>query len=255
MCEVFLCSFFVLKHGTPLTLFFGALFLSVHNDCFDLRHTTTDMRLRPMLPFCVDIKLCPNVDAETRMNRFYQVTHETSNAFSTTQEGSSSTDAENRPLPPGWVAGDKKGAAAPAGGADFRFGAGGASTKDVKSATSATSATSAKGAKGAKGTKQDSVVCCASKKSIAHNAFASTQSIRKNQLGEGDVVDTADDGSHWISKFITKSGWDYWSYGGVALSVAVGMHVGVTHILEALSDQKFVSAAHSQVSLSTGNWW
>ena len=113
----------------------------------------------------------------------------------------------------------------------------------------------AKGAKGAKGTKEDSVVCCASKKSIAHNAFASTQSIRKNQLGEGDVVDTADDGSHWISKFITKSGWDYWSYGGVALSVAVGMHVGVTHILEALSDQKFVSAAHSQVSLSTGSWW
>ena len=109
------------------------------------------MRLRPMLPFCVDIKLCPNVDAETRMNRFYQVTHETSNAFSTTQEGSSSTDAENRPLPPGWVAGDKKGAAAPAGGADFRFGAGGASTKDVKSATSATSATSAKGAQGAQG--------------------------------------------------------------------------------------------------------
>jgi len=84
------------------------------------------------------------------MNRFYQVTHETSNAFSTTQEGSSSTDAENRPLPPGWVAGDKKGAAAPAGGADFRFGAGGASTKDVKSAKSA------KGAKGAQGAKDAS---------------------------------------------------------------------------------------------------
>ena len=43
------------------------------------RSVTKDLPIRPMLPFCVDISMCPNIEIEKRMKRYFQVTHESGN--------------------------------------------------------------------------------------------------------------------------------------------------------------------------------
>merc|ERR1711865_1331043 len=46
------------------------------------RSVTKDLPIRPMLPFCVDISMCPNIEIEKRMKRYFQVTHESGDASS-----------------------------------------------------------------------------------------------------------------------------------------------------------------------------
>ena len=82
------------------------------------RSVTRDLRVRPFLPFCVDVSLCPSQQSNDRMQRYFEITHEqgSSIAAATTTE---TRPMRNAPSPPGWSAGaagsGSSGLEAPAG--------------------------------------------------------------------------------------------------------------------------------------------
>ena len=75
------------------------------------RSVTKDLPIRPMLPFCVDISMCPNIEIEKRMKRYFQVTHESGNPYENEKEEKKegekdASKSSGFPMPPGWSSGD-----------------------------------------------------------------------------------------------------------------------------------------------------
>ena len=68
--------------------------------------------------------------------------------------------------------------------------------------------------------------------------------ISTSEIEEKDQVETLEDGSKWTQRIIVRKGWDKWAIAGVIISLTVGLHVGVTHLLQATTDQDVVFRAH-----------
>ena len=79
----------------------------------------------------------------------------------------------------------------------------------------------------------------------------SVASISRRKIGENDTVDVDEDGTHWTQRVLIEKGWDQWAWAGVFISLAVGIHVGITHLLEGTSDQNIVQQRHQQQELTS----
>lgn len=75
------------------------------------RSATKDMKIRPFLPFCVDISLCPSQKANNRMQQYFDITHEHASTMTINRDATSLGESEGKkpikPTPPGWEPNDE----------------------------------------------------------------------------------------------------------------------------------------------------